>query len=86
MVRIMTLICILQSECVPNTKIRVHYENRHKTHIQQHISVYCFTCNISHRTAMTIGVVKHAVNTSAGYCGFNGNISLPRHDASTIVL
>ena len=40
---------------------------------------------MSQRTAMAIGVVRQAVNTSAGYCGFIGRISLPRHDASTMV-
>ena len=45
----------------------------------------CGFCSISHRNAMGMGVVRHDVNTSAGYCGLMGRISLARQAARTMV-
>ena len=42
-------------------------------------------CRINHRNAMTTGVVRHAVNISAGHCGDNGKFSLALHAANTII-
>ena len=40
---------------------------------------------MNQRMAVVIGVVRHAVNRSAGYRGFIGSTSLALHAANTIV-
>jgi hypothetical protein len=40
---------------------------------------------MNHRTAMGMGVVRQAVNMSAGYCGAKGSTSRAPHAASTML-